>query len=139
MFENCAPRKSSCKKWVIKIFEAHSTTKCRMHKSIKLNYFEHSNTFESCKQAGVDNTSGHFVLEMVCNTRVEPRCVMAHVYLAFGWSGQGLLFAMLQLCQNNLKPLYPGSTTKQRRIQPSLHSCPCALRTTKNSTKAGRI
>ena len=58
-----------------------------MHKSIKLNYFEHSNTFESCnnnnnnlfyasvivyihhsvcKQAGVDNRSSQFILEMVC-------------------------------------------------------------------------
>ena len=37
-----------------------------MHKLIKLNYFEHSNTFESHKQADVDNRSSQFILEMVC-------------------------------------------------------------------------
>ena len=36
-------------------FEAFSTAKCGMHKSIKLNYFEHINIFESCKQPGIDN------------------------------------------------------------------------------------
>ena len=32
--------------------------------------------------------------------------------------------------------LYPQSAAKQRRIQPSPHNCPCALRTIKNSTKS---
>ena len=36
-----------------------------MHKLIKLNYFEHSNTVESCKQPGIDNKSSHFIPEMV--------------------------------------------------------------------------
>ena len=49
----------------MKLFKAHSTTKCRMHKSIKLNYFEHSNNFESCKQPGIDNKSSHSISEMV--------------------------------------------------------------------------
>ena len=46
-------------------FEALSTAKCRMHKSIKLNYFEHINILESCKQSGVDNKSSNFIPEMV--------------------------------------------------------------------------
>ena len=46
-------------------FEALSTTKCGMHKSIKLNYFEHINIFESCKQPGIDNKSSNFIPEMV--------------------------------------------------------------------------
>ena len=66
MFENHAPIKPSSKECIMKLFEVYSTTKSRMHKSIKLNYFEHSNTFESCKQAGVDNRSSQFILEMVC-------------------------------------------------------------------------
>ena len=66
MFENHAPTKPSSKECIMKLFEAHSTTKFRMHKSIKLNYFEHSNTFDSCKQADVDNRSSQFILEMVC-------------------------------------------------------------------------
>ena len=36
-----------------------------MHKSIKLNYFEHINIFESCKQPGIDNKSSNFIPEMV--------------------------------------------------------------------------
>ena len=43
----------------------HSTAKCGIHKSIKLNYFDHSNTFESCKEPGIDNRSSQFILEMV--------------------------------------------------------------------------
>ena len=66
MFENCAPTKPSSKECIMKLFEVYSTTKSRMHKSIKLNYFEHSNIFEHCKQAGVDNRSSQFILEMVC-------------------------------------------------------------------------
>ena len=33
-----------------------------MHKSIKLNYFEHH---ESCKQPGIHNKSSNFISEMV--------------------------------------------------------------------------
>ena len=36
-----------------------------MHKSIKLNYFEHINIFESCKQPGIDNKSSNFIPKMV--------------------------------------------------------------------------
>ena len=46
-------------------FEALSTAKCGMHKSIKLNYFEHINILESCNQPGIDNKSGNFIPEMV--------------------------------------------------------------------------
>ena len=46
-------------------FEALSTTKCGVHKSIKLNYFEHINILESCKQPGIDNKSSNFIPEMV--------------------------------------------------------------------------
>ena len=46
-------------------FEALSTTKCGMHKSIKLNYFEHINILEPCNQPGNDNKSSNFIPEMV--------------------------------------------------------------------------
>ena len=36
-----------------------------MHKSIKLNYFEHINILESCNQPGIDNKSSNFIPEMV--------------------------------------------------------------------------
>ena len=36
-----------------------------MHKSIKLNYFEHINIFQSCYQPGIDNKSSNFISEMV--------------------------------------------------------------------------
>ena len=36
-----------------------------MHKSIKLNYFEHINILESCNQPGIDNKSSNFISEMV--------------------------------------------------------------------------
>ena len=47
------------------IFEALSTAKCGMHKSIKLNYFEHINILESCNQPGIHNKSSDFIPEMV--------------------------------------------------------------------------
>ena len=47
------------------IFEALSTAKCGMHKSIKLNYFEHINILESCNQPDIDNKSNNFISEMV--------------------------------------------------------------------------
>ena len=45
-------------------FKALSTTKCGMHKSIKLNYFEHINILESCNQPGIDNKSSNFIPEI---------------------------------------------------------------------------
>ena len=45
-------------------FEVLSTAKCGMHKSIKLNYFEHINIFESCNQPGIDNKSSNFIPEI---------------------------------------------------------------------------
>ena len=42
-----------------------STTKCGMHKPIKLNYFEHINILESCNQPGIDNNSSNFIPEIV--------------------------------------------------------------------------
>ena len=47
------------------ISEALSTAKCRMHKSIKLNYFEHINILQSCYQPGSENKSSNFIPEMV--------------------------------------------------------------------------
>ena len=52
-------------------FEALSTTKCGMHKLIKLNYFEHINIFESCNQPGIDNKSSHFIPEMVSYLEIK--------------------------------------------------------------------
>ena len=46
-------------------FKALSTAKCGMHKSIKLNSFEHINILESCNQPGTDNKSSNFIPEMV--------------------------------------------------------------------------
>ena len=48
-----------------KNFEALSTAKCGMHKSIKLNYFEHINILDSCKQPGIHNKYSNFISEMV--------------------------------------------------------------------------
>ena len=45
--------------------EALSTTKCGMHKLIKLNYFEHISILESCKQPGIHNKSSNYISEMV--------------------------------------------------------------------------
>ena len=52
-------------------FEALSTAKCAMHKSIKLNYFEHINILESCKQPGIDNKSSNFIPEMVSHLEMK--------------------------------------------------------------------
>ena len=35
-----------------------------MHKSIKLNYFEHINILESCNQPSIDNKSSNFIPEI---------------------------------------------------------------------------
>ena len=42
-----------------------------MHKSIKLNYFEHINILESCKQPGIDNKSSNFIPEMVSCVEIK--------------------------------------------------------------------
>ena len=49
----------------MKILKHFQPQKCGMHKSIKLNYFEHINILESCNQPGIDNKSSYFVPEMV--------------------------------------------------------------------------
>ena len=46
-------------------FEGLSTAKCRMHKSIKLIYFEHINILEHCKQPGIHNKASNFISEIV--------------------------------------------------------------------------
>ena len=53
------------------IFEALSTAKCGMHKSIKLNYFEHINILESCNQPDIDNKSNNFISEMVSGLEIK--------------------------------------------------------------------
>ena len=45
-------------------FEELSNAKCGMHKSIKLNYFEHINILESCNQPGIDNKCSNFIPEI---------------------------------------------------------------------------
>ena len=65
-FENQAPpTKPSSKERVMKISKCFQPAKCGMHKSIKLNYFEHINILESCNQPGIDNKSSNFIPEMV--------------------------------------------------------------------------
>ena len=46
-------------------FKALLTAKCGVHKLIKLNYFEHINILDSCKQPGIHNKSSNFIPEMV--------------------------------------------------------------------------
>ena len=48
-----------------------STAKCGMHKLIKLNYFEHINVLESCKQPGIYNKSSNFISEMVLSVEMK--------------------------------------------------------------------
>ena len=83
MFENHVPTKPSSKECIMKLLKAHSTAKCLMHKSIKLNYFEHSNTFERCKQAGVDNRSSQFIHEMVHFLERKIEFLLAKIFLRF--------------------------------------------------------
>ena len=52
-------------------FKALSTTKCGMHKLIKLNYFKHINILESCKQPGIHNKSSNFIPEMVSCVEIK--------------------------------------------------------------------
>ena len=58
-------------------FEALSTTKCGMHKSIKLNYFEHINILESCNQPGIHNKSNNFIPEMVSCLEIKIQGVFS--------------------------------------------------------------
>ena len=65
-FENHAPpTKPSSKECVTKISKCFQPQKCGTHKSIKLNYFEHINILESCRQPGIHNKSSNFISEMV--------------------------------------------------------------------------
>ena len=52
-------------------FEALSTANSGMHKLIKLNYFEHINILESCKQPGNYNKSSYFFSEMVSCVEIK--------------------------------------------------------------------
>ena len=47
-----------------------------MHKSIKLNYFEHINIFQSCYQPGNDNKSSNFIPEMVSCLEIKIQGVV---------------------------------------------------------------
>ena len=58
--------KPSSKECVMKFFKVHSTAKCRIHKPVRLNYFLHRTLLRVRKQAGVDNRSIQFILEIVC-------------------------------------------------------------------------
>ena len=64
-------------------FEALSTAKYRMHKSIKLNYFEHINILESCKQPGIHNKSSNFIPEMVSCVEIKIQGFFAKKYPRF--------------------------------------------------------
>ena len=74
-----------------------------MHKSIKLNYFEHINILESCKQSGIHNKSSNFISEMVScvemkiqgvfckkNSRFDVKCPKINV--------MGVLCDLLKTC-----------------------------------------
>ena len=64
-------------------FKALSTPKHGMHKSIKLNYFEHINIRESCKQPGIDNKSSNFIPEMVSCLEIKIQGFFCKKYLTF--------------------------------------------------------
>ena len=46
-----------------------------MHKSIKLNYFEHINILESCNQPGIDNKSSNFIPEIFSCLEIKTQGV----------------------------------------------------------------
>ena len=62
-------------------FEVLSTKKCGMHKSVKLNCFEHINILRSCNQPGIDNKSSNFIPEMVSclEIKIEGFFLQKHV------------------------------------------------------------
>ena len=48
-----------------------------MHKLIKLNYFEHINILESCKQPGIHNKSSNYISEMVSCVEMKIQGIFA--------------------------------------------------------------
>ena len=54
-----------------------------MHKSIKLNYFEHINILESCNQPGIDNKSSNFISEMVSCREIKIQWFFCKKFLRF--------------------------------------------------------
>ena len=76
------------------ISEALSTAKCGMHKSIKLNYFEHINILQSCYQPGFDNKSSNFIPEMVSCLEIKIQGVF------FAKKIQGLISIHCEVSEN---------------------------------------
>ena len=64
-------------------FKVLSTVKCEVHKSIKLNYFEHINILESCKQPGIHNKSSNFIPEIVSCVEMKIQGYFAKKYPRF--------------------------------------------------------
>ena len=64
-------------------FKVLSTAKCGVHNSIKLNYFEHINILESCKQTRIDNKSSNFIPEMVSCVEMKIQGYFAKKYPRF--------------------------------------------------------
>ena len=75
------------------IFEVLSTAQCGMHKSIKLNYFEHINILESCNQPGIHNKSSNFIPEMVS-------CLEIKIQGFFAKKIQGLISIHCEVSEN---------------------------------------
>ena len=65
-----------------------------MHKSIKLNYFEHINILESCNQPGIHNKSSNFILEMVSCPEIKIEGVF------FANKIQGLISIHCEVSEN---------------------------------------
>ena len=74
-------------------FEALSTAKCGMHKSIKLNYFEHINILESCNQPGIDNKSSNFIPEIFS-------CLEIKIQVFFAKKIRGLISIHCEVSNN---------------------------------------
>ena len=74
-------------------FKVLSTTKCGMHKSIKLNYFEHINILESCKQPGIDKSS-NFIPELVSCVEIKIQGVFLQKTI------QGLISIHCEVSEN---------------------------------------
>ena len=92
-----------------------------------------------CQQLanGLKDPSHSISARSLLNQQPEVQFAVFRLSLvaAFVRSGQRVHFAMPQGRQNHLRPLYLRNAEKQRKTQPSLHNCPCVLRTIKNSTK----
>ena len=65
-----------------------------MHKSIKLNYFEHINILQSCNQPGIDNKSNNFISEMVSCLEIKIQGVF------FAKKFQGLISIHCEVSEN---------------------------------------